>query len=1075
VLAEGLSLESTREPSPASASTWEQKPVAVLALEMTWPAVSAGHASPYEPWTAAHRWERIILEKVHGFGGVCLQRSPSLLLVAFGIPQTLEQLPQRAVQAALAVRQLLVQDQRPDGEEPCPTVRLAVHLGQVLVGSGANDPAAQLRPVGEALALPVRLLGQSAPGEIVVSALLGRLVGGWFELESRAGPSGDQLPDQSGTYAVVGLRPQPSPLSMQGPRPSTRFVGRARELAILRDLFAQVEGGQGQVVGIVGEPGVGKSRLLYEFRQQIGAAGDPTPPGDRVRYLEGHCLAYGSALPYLPVLDLLRAQCRMGDTDSAEAISEKVRLTLQTVGMDPEEGMPYLLLLLGVPTGMDRLAMLQPETIKARTFATLRQLFLHSSQRHLLVIAIENLHWIDQTSQDFLASLVEHLAGARIFLLLTYRPGYRPSWIGPSYVTQMVLPPLSSEDSRHMVQAVLQTDTIPDSLVQLMLAKGQGNPFFLEEIVQALIDQGVLVRPDAGGTTGWTPLPTKPLTDIQIPPTVQGVLAARIDRLAPEGKALLQTLAVIGTAIAAPLLTRVVDQPDAELRQRLSHLQAAEFLYERPAGPELEYVFKHVLTQEVAYAALAGERRRVTHARTAQALEVLYAQRLEDHYGELAHHYRHSGHAEKAVFYLQRAGEQAFQRSAYTEAISLLTTGLELLQTLPDTPERRRQELAVQITLGQAFMATKGQVSPEAEHAYTRAYALCQQVGETPQLYEVLAGLRVVYEVRGELAKARELAEEVLSLAQRAQDPGRLARAHASLGLIVFYLGELAPARAHLEQGRALSDSMQDASNALGDQSPGVRCRRIAAWVLWWLGYPDQALQQSHEAISLVQERAHPYSLAFALYFAGILHGLCREGQAAQARAEALIALARQHEFLGMLARGTILRGWALAEQGQPAEGIAQMCQGLMAYQAAGLEVGQPMLLASLAEAYGRMGQATEGLSTLDEALALAHKHEAPYYEAELYRLKGELLLARSAEPHTEAEASFQQALNVARHQQAKSLELRAAMSLARLWQRQGKLAEAHQLLGDIYGWFTEGFDTADLQEARALLEALSG
>jgi len=1046
--------------------------VAVLALEMTWPAVREGDAAPYEPWTAAHRWEQRMLTKVHGFGGVCLQHSPSLLLVAFGLPQTLEQLPQRAVQAALAVRQVLVADTRPDGEVPRPTLRLAVHLGQVLVGSGANDPVAQLLPVGEALALPVRLLGQSLPGEIVVSASVARLVRGWFELESRAGLSGDRPLDEIEVSAVVGLRPQPLPLGMQGPRPLIRFVGRARELAILQDLLAQVEGGLGQVVGIVGEPGVGKSRLLYEFRQQVGVAVEAAPPGDRVRYLEGNCLADGTALPYLPVLDLLRAECQIGDPDSAEAITEKVRLTLQTVGMDPEEGTPYLLLLLGVQTGRDPLAMLQPETIKARTFATLRELYLHSSQRHPLVLAIENLHWIDQTTEAFFASLVEGMAGARLLVLATYRPGYRSPWIEKSYVTQLVLPPLSAQDSRRMLRSLLPTEDIPESLVQQILAKAQGNPFFLEELVQALGEQGVLGRGDAGGTTGQLPRPTA----IQLPSTVQAVLAARLDRLPTAEKALLQTLAVIGPVISARLLSRVVDQADAELRQWLSHLQAGEFLYERPAEPELEYVFKHALTQEVAYASLPGEQRRVTHVRTAQAIETLYAQQLEDHYGELAHHYRHSGHPEKAVVYLQRAGRRAHERSATGEAIRLLTTGLELLQTLPDTPERSRQELAVQITLGQALMAAKGQAAPEVEHAYTRARELCEQVGDTAQLHWVLGGLRGIYEVRGELAKARELGEEHLSLAHRAQAPTRLADAHTNLGLVLFYLGELAQAWAHLEQGMARNDSMQDWSATLrdGQQIPGVRCRRIAAWILWWLGYPDQALQQSHEAIRLAQEVAHPYTMAFALYFAGILHCLRREGQAAQARAEATIALARQHEFLGMLARGTKLQGWALAEQGQRAEGLAQMRQGLAAYQAAGLEVS-PWFLALLAEAYGHMGQADEGLSILDEALGPAHRHEERCYEAELYRLKGELLLAPAAEPHAAAEACFQQALEVARRQQAKSLELRAATSLSRLWQRQGKRHEAHQLLGDIYGWFTEGFDTADLQGTRALLAALPG
>jgi transcriptional regulator with AAA-type ATPase domain/predicted ATPase len=1042
---------------------WEQKLVAVLALDLTWPAAVEGEALRYEPWTATRRWEQAIAEKVQGFGGVILQRSPSLLVVAFGMPRTLEQLPQRAVQAALAVQHLMGEDPIPDQSTSHPEVRQAVHLGQIRVDTQRSDPTAPLLPVGEALALPVRLLGHAAPGEILVSSAVGRWVGGWFALQARTGPLGRGPSDPIGAYAVVGLKPGRSPLALRGMRPRSQFVGRARELATLDALLEQATEGRGQVVGLVGEPGVGKSRLLYEVRQRIRS--------QPVSYLEGHCLAYASALPYGPVLDLLRQHCGMTETDDTHAIGGKVRTGLQRVGMDAEEGAPYLLPLLGVPTGTNGLAGLSPEVIKARTFATLRQLLLHGRQRQPLVLAVENLHWIDLTSEAFLAALVEHLGGARVVLLVTYRPGYRPPWIEKSYATQIVLPPLSAQDSRRMLEAVLPTATIPDALMQQILAKGQGNPFFLEEIVQALMDQGVLGRPDARGT----PVLTQPPPDIQIPPTVQGVLAARLDQLAPAEKALLQTLAVISTSFRVGLLRQVVEQPAAELDRLLAALQATEFLYEQPTARERAYTFKHILTQEVAYASLPEEQRRVVHARTAQAIEALYAQRLEDHYGALAHHYRHSGHGEQAVVYHQRAGQQAIQRSAYPEAISLLTTGLELLQTLPDTSERSRQELDVQLTLGQALMVTKGQASSEVQHAFTRAYALCQQVGETAQLFAVLRGLRVIYVAWGPLSKARELAEQILSLAQSAQDAVRLASAHAVLGDTLFFLGEFASARAHLEQGRALSDSVQDASDALRDMDPiGVRCRRYGAWTLWYLGYPNQALQLSDEAITVAQEWAHPYVLAWALFYAGILHGLRREAPAAQERAEATIALARQHEFRGLLARGTRLRGWALAAQGQGAEGVAQMHQGLTAFQAAGEAGLQPLFRALLAEMYMRLGQAAAGLSTLDEELAQQHKKGNRWYEAELYRLKGELLLGRAADDHAEAEACFLQALDVARRQQAKSLELRAAMSLSRLWDRQSKRQEARQLLVGIYSWFTEGFDTADLQDAKALLAELS-
>jgi MoxR-like ATPase len=384
---------------------WEQKLVAVLALEVTWPAAGEGEAPRYEPWTVVTRWGQLILEKVHGFGGVCLQRSPSLLLAAFGLPHTLEQLPQRAVQAALAVQRLVAD--APQGEI-APDLRQAVHWGQVLVETASTNPTAGLLPVGEVLALPVRLLGRVAPGEIVVSPTVGRLVEGWFALQAREGGLGTEA------YLVVGLKPRPSPLRMHSQRPLSPFVGRARELATLDALLEQATGGRGQVVGLVGEPGVGKSRLLYEFQQRL--------TGYPVTYLEGHCLPYGSNTPYLPMLDLLRQHCGIVEADDADTIRENVSGALQRLGMVPDAGMPYLLPLLGVPTGTDQLAGVDPKVIKARTFETLRQLLLHGSQRQPLVLAVENLHWIDPTSEDFFTSVVEHVAGARLILLLTYRP-----------------------------------------------------------------------------------------------------------------------------------------------------------------------------------------------------------------------------------------------------------------------------------------------------------------------------------------------------------------------------------------------------------------------------------------------------------------------------------------------------------------------------------------------------------------------------------------------------------------------------------------------------------------------------
>jgi predicted ATPase len=441
----------------------------------------------------------------------------------------------------------------------------------------------------------------------------------------------------------------------------------------------------------------------------------------------------------------------------------------------------------------------------------------------------------------------------------------------------------------------------------------------------------------------------------------------------------------------------------------------------------------------------------------------------------LAHHSTEAGLHEQGIGYWQKAGQRAIERSANLEAIGHLTTGLEVLKTLPDTPERAQQELTLHITLGVPLRATKGLAAPEVGQVYARTRELCQQVEETPQLFPVLRGLWEFYELQGELQTARELGEQLLSLAQRVGEVELLLVAHNVLGDTLIWLGEFAVAREHLEHGIALYNPQQHRSHAfLYGYDSGVHGLSFGAWALWYLGCPDQALRRIHEALTLAQELSHPFSLAFALAFAAWLHQLRRECQAAQERAAAAITLSTDQGFPFWVAWGTILWGSALTEQGQRAEGIAQMRQGIAAWRATGAELQRPYYLALLAEAYGKAGQAEEGLSVLVEALTAVHKTRERQHEAELYRLKGELLLKQDVPAEQEAETCLRQAVDVARQQQAKSLELRAAMSLSRLWQQQGKRVETRELLAPIYGWFTEGFDTADLQEAKTLLEELA-
>jgi predicted ATPase len=529
------------------------------------------------------------------------------------------------------------------------------------------------------------------------------------------------------------------------------------------------------------------------------------------------------------------------------------------------------------------------------------------------------------------------------------------------------------------------------------------------------------------------------------------------------------------------------------LQHGLKQLVEAELVYQRGLPPQATYLFKHALIQDVAYQSLLKSTRQQYHQQIAQVLEEKFSETKETQPELLAHHYTEAGLVGQAIPYWQKAGQRAVERSAYVEAIAHLSKGLELLKTLPDTPEHAQQELMLRIALGRALMATKGFAALEVEQAYTRARELCRQLGETPQLFPVLGGLVVFYLDRGKLQTACELGEQCLSLAQRTHNPAHLLWSHCLLGTTLFYPGEFVPSREHLERGIALYSLQQHRSLTFlsGSADPGVACLSYAALALWLLGYPDQALERIHEALTLAHELAHPYSLGFALGSAAWLHQFRRERQAAQERAEVLIALTTEQEFAQWLADGTIIRGWALAEQGKGEEGITQMHQGLAALRVTRAEFEQPYWLARMAEAYGKGGQAEEGLSVLAEALAIVDKTGVRFYEAELYRLKGELTLQQfkvqgskfkveeSSESgvwslESEAEEYFQKAIAIAKRQQAKSLELRATTSLARLWQRQGKQHEARNMLSEIYNWFTEGFDTKDLQEAKALLEELS-
>jgi predicted ATPase len=791
-----------------------------------------------------------------------------------------------------------------------------------------------------------------------------------------------------------------------------------------------------------------------------------------------------------PVIDHLHRLLRWcQDTPLAETL-HTLEAALAASGVERSEAVPLLaaLLSLSLPASYPPLT-LTPQRQRQKTLDTLLAWLHAEARRQPVLMIVEDLHWVDPSTLELLSRFIDQGAHARLCLVLTYRPEFHPPWAMAAHLTALTLSRFALAQVERLATSVAGGKALPPAVLQEVVRKTDGVPLFVEELTKTVLESGLLhEQADHYALPG-------PLPPLAIPATLHDALMARLDRLATV-KVVAQLGATIGRTFAYDLLEAVAPLDVATLHGALAQLVEAEVVMQRGLPPQATYTFKHALIQDAAYQSLLRSTRQQYHQRMAQVLEAQFPETVETQPELVAQHYTEAGWTAQAIPYWQRAGERAIARAAHGEAISHLTQALAGLQTQADTPARTEHELTVLTTLGPVLVAIQGYIAPDVEQTYTRAYALCQQLGETPHLLPVLAGLRRFYTLVNEFQKGRELAEWLLALAHRVHNPVFLVEAHFALGNNAFFPGEVVDAHAHFEQGLVLYQALpQRPSTPQSAQDPGVSCLSYAAFTAWLLGYPDQARRWSQEAVTLAQALAHPHTLAFALSWAGLVHIHRREVQAAHERAEVLFPLADEYG-LSWLETGAFLRGWVLVARGQREAGIALMSWGEAQRQAlhrAGLRLVQPpqgeapgtrhqrevvvntpYYIALIAEAYGTGGQTAEGLAVVAEAQALVDTMGGHYYAAELYRLKGELLLAHAAEHHVEAITCFQHALTIARRQQVKSLELRAATSLARLWQQQGQRAEAYELLAPVYGWFTEGFDTADLQEAKALLDALA-
>ena len=859
--------------------------------------------------------------------------------------------------------------------------------------------------------------------------------------------------------------------------PKPIMVGRQDELAQLQRWYSHVVEGHRQVIFVVGEPGIGKTTIVQAFLDSFTQKGS-------VRIGRGQCIEqYGVGEPYMPVLEALS---RLGQEPGGEQLIEVLNrfaptwLTQMPALLTREERIR----LLGEMQGVTQHRMLREMTQALEALAT----------ETPLVLLLEDLHWSDFSTLELISAIARRNELARLLIVGTYRPGEMLANNHPlgtmkqelelhRCCQELRLKLLTEENvADYLLKRLVSDASRPfGTLAPIIYTRTEGNPLFMVNMVDYLmVDAGLFVNSRAVSEAEWA---EKLRADrIDALRSIRQMIERNLQQLKPEEQAVLEGASVAGAEFSSASVAAALECPQNEVEEWCARLSRREqFLSEQgpmtwPDGTvATSFRFHHALYQEVLYGRLSVAHQVDLHRRIAMREEAGFGERAGEVATELANHYRRANDKQKAIQYFQLAGQRAVERAAMIEAERHFASALKLLSELPETVERDRRELGLQLAVGPALTAIKGWASPVAERAYTRARGLCERLGDPAELFPCLWGLWRVNLVRSELRTTYALADQLLRRAQSA-NPALLTYAEMARGLTLCWMGKFLPAREHLKSALALYDRERHqklAASYLGVDG-AVYCLAGAAMTLWHLGYPDQAFKQSSEALALAQNLSNPLNLAHAGLFVGVLRQYQREARAAQENAESVIALSSEHGLSDHWAWATALRGWAMAEQGRSEEGIAQLQEGLAVSRATEAGLWQPYFLCLLAETWRETGRLDDGLNALTEALAAADEHEIRFYEAETHRLKGELLLKQDDSNAVEARSCFERAIEIARTQSAKSLELRATMSLARLFHNTARRDEARAMLAEIYGWFTEGYHTPALNEAKTLLDELS-
>ena len=1051
------------ESSSANVPEAERRQLTVMFVDLVDSTRLSSQLDPEDLREIVREYQRSCSDVITKYDGYIAQLLGDGLLVYFGYPMAHEDDPQRAVRSGLEIMGAI--SALNTRLEPSRGIRLAIrlgiHTGLVVVGEMGGGGRLEQLALGETPNVAARIQGIAEPNTMVISADTHQLVDGYFDCRISGEYRLKGIPQPVTAYRVLQEGHSQNRLDVVASTGLTPLVGRESEMSLLLDRWEQAKSGQGQVALLSGEAGIGKSRLIRTLREHVSTASHSR--------LECRCSPYFQNTTLYPLLDLLERTLGFDRQDTPEIKLQKLAAALSQYRLDVATTVPLLAFPLSIPLPEDRYPPLHmtPQRRKQKGLETFMAIMLEMAEREPLLFILEDLHWVDATTIEFLDLLMEQAPTASILAVLTCRPEFQPSWGFKSHLTPIALNRLPRHQIETLIERVTAGQRLPDEVIQHLIEKTDGVPLYVEEMTKALLESGHLKENDAGYEL------TQPLATLSIPATLQDSLMARLDNL-DTAKAVAQLGATIGRQFSYDLLQAVSPLSETSLRRELDKLVDAALIYQRGVAPNLTYFFKHALIQDTAYDSLLRSTRQGYHRRIAEVLETQFPEAIESQPELLAHHYTETGLYDKAVDYWRQAGQRAMVRSANLEVIAHLTKGLALLNLLPDTPDRHRQELDMQMTLAPALMGVKGASSPEAERAYERALALCEQLGDTERHFHILWGQRRFYSNRGDHDTARTLGEQLLELAQKQNAPARLLVAHVSLGGTLAIVGDLRPGLTHLEQALGLIDSEQQ--RALGIRYGLLPWEHVLAGLataLWLLGYPEQALQRSREACAVARELDHVQSLAHALHFTAQLHAFRREPQATCEYAQACLTLSTEQGFSIFAGLATILKSWGVFKQKQHEAGVAQMRQSMTIFLEQGHGLGKVMHLSLLASAYLDIGESDEGLRQLTEAQAYMEISGERYYEVELHRLKGELMLQQSPDNAAEAETCFQQAIAIAQHQSAKSWELRSATSLARLWTLQRKRQEAYDLLAPVYHWFTEGHDTVDLIEAKALLDEL--